>query len=69
MVTCEPRGRVWDLKRNGVTLMTLMRRVTKDGIEYYDWTTSKSLGDNLDQICQKLSEEMAKNERTSQAAV
>jgi len=63
MVTWQQRGTVFDLKRNSITIATLMRRRTKEGFEYYDWLSKLVCGTDLETICQDLTEEMGKYER------
>lgn len=63
MVTWQQRGAVFDLKRNSITIATLMRRRTKEGFEYYDWLSKLVYGSDLEIICASLTEEMGKYER------
>lgn len=63
MVTWQQRGAVFDLKRNGILIATLMRRWTKEGFEYYDWLSKLVYGSDLEIICASLTEEMGKYER------
>lgn len=63
MVTWQQRGTVFDLKRNSITIATLMRRRTKEGFEYYDWLSKLVYGTDLEAICKNLTEEMGKYER------
>jgi hypothetical protein len=71
MVTYERRVGVscWDIRRNGILLLTLMRRMSKEGVEYYDWTTGAVVGVDLDTICADLTKEMNKYAGNGEANV